>query len=68
VTDPQEDVGAYLILMMQRSDDERRHAELRVREVLADSYSFEREHLQHVGPHVGLSAGYESIVIGQTTD
>ena len=45
---PHEDVDACLARMVQRCENERQQAELRVRQVLDDSSRFEREHLQQV--------------------
>jgi hypothetical protein len=48
LNEPREDVDACLARMVQRCEEARQQAKLRVRQVLDSSYAFERMQIQQV--------------------
>jgi hypothetical protein len=47
--EPNEDLDAYLGLMVRRCESERQRSEARVRDLLDTSYTFERQQIHQVG-------------------
>jgi hypothetical protein len=47
--EPHEDVDASLARMVQRCESERQQSEVRIRDLLDTSYSFERQQVHRIG-------------------